>query len=100
LKHPVLRDPDAEGRWLQGNRANFSPSVRKEGQVFRKKPINDGSGVNPAVEVCISNIGNSPIGKMNAKGSYQQLFHDDALLHQPGAYFAYDVWWSIAESNR
>lgn len=60
---------------------------------FGNKPISDGSSVNNAGEIYISDIGNNAIGLVNPRGSYRQLFQDDALLRFPDAFsFGPDNW--------
>lgn len=60
---------------------------------FGNKPISDGSSVNHAGEIYISDIGNNAIGKINRNGSYVQLFQDDDLMNWPDAFsFGPEGW--------
>jgi hypothetical protein len=62
-------------------------------QRFGNKPISDGSSMNHAGEIYISDIGNNAIGLINRQGSYVQLFQNDALINWPDAFsFGPDDW--------
>ncbi len=53
---------------------------------FGNKPISDGSSVNNAGYIYITDIGNNAIGAVTPQGSYRQLFQDDNLLLWPDAF--------------
>jgi len=60
---------------------------------FGNKPVSDGSSVNNAGDVLISDVGNNAIGKINGQGSYVQLFQDDEMINWPDAFsFGPDNW--------
>ncbi len=64
---------------------------------FGNKPISDGSSVNNAGEIYITDLSNNAIGIVNTNGSYRQLFQDDALLRWPDAFsFGPDNWVYVA----
>lgn len=60
---------------------------------FGNKPISDGSSMNRAGEVYVSDIGNNAIGVVTLNGSYVQMFQDDELIRWPDAFsFGPDDW--------
>ena len=64
---------------------------------FGNRPISDGSSVNNAGEIYISDLGNNAIGIVNPRGSYRQLFQDDDLIRWPDAFsFGPDNWMYVA----
>lgn len=68
-------------------------TLEKRVERFGNKPISDGSSVNRAGEVYISDIANNAIGLVNAEGSYVQIFQDDNLIQWPDAFsFGPDDW--------
>lgn len=82
-----VRTADLINRELSGD------ALSNQVERFGNKPISDGSTVNNAGEVYISDIGNNAIGKVNRNGSYVQLFQDDELLSWPDAFsFGPDNW--------
>lgn len=101
---------DAENRWLYYgpmhgtamyriqtadliNRELADTALASSVERFGNKPISDGSSVNNAGEVYISDIGNNAIGMINREGSYVQLFQDDSLINWADAFsFGPDDW--------
>ena len=64
---------------------------------FGNKPISDGSSVNNAGEIYITDLGNNAIGVVNTNGSYRTLFQDDELIRWPDAFsFGPDNWVYVA----
>lgn len=53
---------------------------------FGNKPISDGSSVNAAGQVYVSDIANNAIGLVDPGGSYVQLFQDDELILWPDSF--------------
>jgi sugar lactone lactonase YvrE len=60
---------------------------------FGNKPISDGSSMNRAGEMYVSDIGNNAIGVVTPNGSYVQMFQDDDLIRWPDAFsFGPEDW--------
>ena len=75
------------------NPDHSSEELASRVQAYGNKPVSDGSTVNDAGEVYISDVGNHAIGMINSQGSYVQLFQDDELLQWPDAFaFGPDGW--------
>ena len=71
--------------------------LAKHVERFGNKPISDGSSVNNAGEIYITDLGNNAIGIVNTNGSYRQLFQDDDLIRWPDAFsFGPDNWVYVA----
>jgi sugar lactone lactonase YvrE len=55
-------------------------------EKFAKKPFSDGSSVDNAGNVYISDVGSNAIGTISPEGKYEILFQDDKLLSWPDSF--------------
>jgi len=82
---------------------NVSLTAEDRGKAvafFGNKPVSDGSSVNHAGEVYISDIGNHAIGVIQPNGDYVQLFHDPEILKWPDAFSFGPNDWCYTVANQ